>query len=234
MLTLTLQLNDKVIQEYQFQRGKTVSIGRRTDNDIVIENLGVSGRHAKIELRDKGFLLTDLESKNGSFVNERRVSSQWLKNSDVITIGKHTLLFSFDEERHQLESTVSGLDETMAMDTDKYRSMLTDTIKGTSPQQQNEFLGILSFIAGGEGEIVLSKKFIKIGKNPSSDIFVNGFMVNETAATISKRVNGYYLSYAGGIVKPKVNGKKIKESIRLKEWDIIKIGRSKMQLTLKK
>ena len=100
-------------------------------------------------------------------------------------------------------------------------------------QKDDESLGTLSFLEGGKGEITLSKKFIKIGKNASSDILARGFLVRQTAATISKRGNGYYLSNAGGIIKPKVNGKKVVDSILLNELDIIKIGSARMQFNLK-
>ena len=58
-------------------------------------------------------------------------------------------------------------------------------------------------------------------------------MVGKTAATISKRPNGYYLSYVAGMSKPKVNDKVVKESVELKDFDIIEIGSGKMQFVQK-
>ncbi len=233
MLTLTLQLKEKTIREYRFQKGKTVSIGRRSDNDVVVNNLGVSGRHAKVEFRDGGFLLTDLGSTNGTLVNKKPVSSHRLKDKDIITIGKYTLAFAFNEERYQSEGSVCGMDQTVVMDTDSFRPMPDNTVTTPPPKKHNDYLGVLSFLTGRKREFILSKKFVKIGKGPSSDILIGGILVSQTAATISKRSNGYYLSNAGGIIKPKVNGKKVKESVRLKALDIIKIGPEKIQLDLK-
>ena len=201
---------------------------------MVIDNLGVSGWHAKIEWREKGVFFVDLDSTNGSFINEKPISSQKLEDGDVITIGKHSLLFAFDEKRSQSDDIVWGMDQTVVMETDKYRSIISENSMDTSSKKERDILGVLSFLNGGKGEFVLSKKFLKIGKGVSSDIFVNGFMVSQTAATISKRSNGYYLSNAGGLVKAKVNGKKVKDSVLLKELDIIKIGSTKMQLSLQK
>jgi len=234
MFTLTLKLKDRTIRDYRFQKGKTITIGRRNNNDVVIDNLGVSGWHAKIELRENGVFFADLDSTNGSFINEKPISSQKLQDGDVITIGKHSLLFSFDEKRSQSDDMVWGMDQTVVMETEKYRSILSENSMDTSSKKQREIFGVLSFLAGGKGEFVLSKKFLKIGKGASSDIFVNGFMMSQTAATISKRSNGYYLSNAGGLVRPKVNGKKVKDSVHLKELDIIKIGSIKMQLSFQK
>ena len=61
----------------------------------MIENLAVSGHHAKIDSVGDGFVLIDLQSKNGSFVNEQMINSHWLKDGDVINIGKHSLIFHY-------------------------------------------------------------------------------------------------------------------------------------------
>ena len=67
----------------------------------------------------------------------------------------------------------------------------------------------------------------------TSNGFVSGLMVGGTAATISKRPNGYSLSYVEGMAKPKVNGKAVKESVMLKEFDEIEIGSVKLQFFVK-
>jgi len=236
MPTLVLKFKEKTVGKYHLKKGEALTIGRRENNDVVIENLAVSGNHAKIDSVDDGFLLTDLKSKNGSFVNKQLVSSHWLKHGDVIDIGKHTLVFAYEEGEPRPDDTPAvGMDQTMIMDTEKYREMMAKSpakIEAQKPEKEVP-IGILSFLAGGEGEVKLSKKLAKIGRKPTSDIVVGGFMVSETAATISKRPNGYYLSYVGGISKPKVNGKTVKTSVMLKEFDVIEIGSAKMQFVYK-
>ena len=71
MPILTLKFKNNVIADYQLEKGKSLTIGRRGANDVVIENLAVSGHHAKIDSVGDGFVLTDLQSKNGCFVNEQ-------------------------------------------------------------------------------------------------------------------------------------------------------------------
>jgi hypothetical protein len=90
-------------------------------------------------------------------------------------------------------------------------------------------MGILAYLDGGHGEIELNKKLVRIGTSPVSDIVISGLMIGKTSFIISKRKDGYYLSYVGGFSKPKVNGDVIKETIRLKEFDIIDIGAVKFQ-----
>jgi len=81
--------------------------------------------------------------------------------------------------------------------------------------------------------VEIKKKLFKIGKSVSSDLVVSGLMVGQTSATISKRPNGYSLSYVEGMSKPKVNGNAVKESVMLKEFDVIEIGSAKLQFVLK-
>ena len=234
MPILTLKFKDSNIGEYHIKEGQSLTIGRLDKNNIVIENLAVSGRHAKIDALEDGYLLTDLKSKNGSFVNEKQVTSHWLENNDVITIGKHTLVFAYKEGEKQFESAASGMmDKTMVMDTAAHRDLLAKSVPDMAAMEKKEPIGILSFLSGGEGEIELTKKLTKIGKDSSSDIKVGGMMVGKTAATISKRPQGYHLSYVEGMSKPKVNNEAVKESVLLKEFDIIEIGSVKMEFILK-
>lgn len=229
-LTLKFKKDSTKIREYTIERGQSLSIGRMDMNDVVIENLAVSGHHAKIDWAGNGFLLTDLKSKNGTFVNDQLAISHWLKSGDVITIGKHILVFSYADGEMQPDKGEKAMGETMVMDTGKYRSMLAKNVSSmTSQSGETEQVGVLSFLAGGDGEVELTKKITKIGKNSSSDIVVKGFTVGQTSATISKRPDGYYLSYVSGISKPKVNGKAVKESVGLKQFDVIEIGSGKMQ-----
>jgi pSer/pThr/pTyr-binding forkhead associated (FHA) protein len=234
MPTLTLTFKGNTLFQHRLEKDKAMTIGRKESNDIAIENLAVSGHHAKIDSVGDGFLLTDLQSKNGSFVNNELVSSHWLKHGDVIVIGKHALIFSYDDDEERPADSVADMDQTMVMDTEKYRDMMVDSIpKTVAPKEiEKEPVGVLSFLSGGEGDIKLTKKITKIGKSSSSDIVVTGFLMGPTAATISKRPKGYSLSYVGGMTKPKVNGATVKESVNLKEFDVIELGSTKIQFVL--
>ena len=91
MATLKLMYEGNVLSEHQVPQGKTLTIGRKNTNDVVIENLIVSGSHAKVDALEEGYLITDLRSKNGTFVNEIPITSHWLQDGDVVRIGKHSL-----------------------------------------------------------------------------------------------------------------------------------------------
>ncbi|UCF93714.1 MAG: FHA domain-containing protein [Desulfobacterales bacterium] len=235
MPTLTLKFKDNTLGDYQLAKGRSLSIGRRQDNDVVIENLAVSGHHAKIDSVGNGFVLVDLQSKNGSFVNEQLVNSHWLNHGDVINIGKHALIFAYSDEERQSEGRTGGMDKTMVMDTSQYRNMMEKSTPNIPQPISRGTLGdgILTYLAGGQGKIKMTKGMIQIGKNPSSDIVVKGLFTGRTAATISKRPDGYYLSFVEGISKPKVNGKPVRHSVFLEDLDIIDIGSTKLQFFVK-
>ena len=97
MAQLTLKFKELVLKEIPLE-GDSRTIGREPGNDVVVENLLVSGFHARIDLAGKDYILTDLQSKNGTFVNGERITSTKLKNGDQILIGKHLLVFSFGVE----------------------------------------------------------------------------------------------------------------------------------------
>ena len=92
MAKLVLSMNGVVQGEYQLDKER-LSIGRKADNDIPIDNLAVSGKHAMvITILDDSFL-EDLGSTNGSYVNGKLIKKHALKDGDVIAIGKHELKY---------------------------------------------------------------------------------------------------------------------------------------------
>jgi len=233
MPTLKLNFKDKTLGDYPLQKSISLTIGRRKNNDIVIDNLAVSSHHAKIDSVGDGFVLIDLQSKNGSFVNEQLIHSHWLKNGDIISIGKHSLVFCYSEDEKMPDDDSDEIERTMAMDTSQYRSMVNKSKpKVEAPLKilkRKDTIGILAFLNGGNGKIKLRKTITKIGKHRDSDIIVKGFMVGRTSATISQRPDGFYLSYVSGMAKPKVNDKTVKQAMILNDLDIIDIGSTKFQ-----
>ena len=125
MPIITLKFKDKKIKDYPLAVGQSCTIGRKSSNDIVIDNLAVSGNHAKIESVSTTFVIRDLESTNGTFVNKKKVSMHNLRHGDVLLIGKHDLIF----DRSDLMNKKSGADDldddkTRILDTTEYRTLI--------------------------------------------------------------------------------------------------------------
>jgi pSer/pThr/pTyr-binding forkhead associated (FHA) protein len=262
MPSLELKLKSNTLGNYELQDGASITIGRREDNDVVIEDPAVSGHHAKIESLGERFVLIDLQSKNGTFVNEQLINSHWLKPGDIVNIGDHSLIFYQDGKKANPAKRHEKFDDTLVMNsTDHRRRMIKSTshksinvvrfwdksqsrgtVRDVEPQaaastgksETNDRFGTLTYIAGGEGQIELRRKIITIGKHSSSDIMIKGMLLDPTTATISKEPDGYWFKYIGGLPKPKINDITVTESTLLNDSDIIEIGSTRLQFAFEK
>jgi pSer/pThr/pTyr-binding forkhead associated (FHA) protein len=221
---LVVKYKDKMLYKFLL-KFKNTSIGRNPNNNIVIDNTAVSSEHAVITSDGSKFTIKDLGSKNGIFVNKKLVKTCKLFNGDIITIGKHEIVFeevgtyTYDEVAKPLVESqlMFSTDGTTFLKTKKHQEMISDISDKKSKAG-------FTFLKGGQGYVSINSKTFKIGKCKSSDIIVKGLMVGDTAALITSIENNYYLTYQKGITKPDVNGNMIKGSVKLKNADIIKIG----------
>ena len=224
MAKLILMFKDQVMQEFPFFR-ESMTIGRNPENKIQIDNLAVSGHHAKIDKVGSQFILTDLQSTNSTFVNDKKIVSHNLKDRDKIQIGKHVLLF-LSSEIDGAEQGSSG--ETMILDTAQQRELLGK--QGIAAGQDIKKIGVLSFLDSSKvGEVKLIKKLTRIGKADNCEVKLSGLFMGATAAAISKRPSGYTITFTGGMTKLKVNGQVIKNSAQLNDYDTIELGSYKLQ-----
>ena len=257
MPKINLNYKNKSIGKYQLQKGTSLTIGRREDSDVMIDDPAVSGHHAKIDSLGDRFVLIDLKSKNGTFVNEHLIDSHWLKDGDVITIGGYTLILEFAEEELKAAKKTDDFDETQVMSSTGHQRMMAKSkptksisavqfwdkshsggsVRGIKPppvksiRRDPDADGMLTYLAGGVGQVNLERKITTIGKDRTSDIVVKGMLIDPTAATIKKEPDGCYLTYISGLTKPKVNEKTVNESILLNDGDIIEIGSVRLQFS---
>jgi len=93
MVRYTVYFNGEQVKVYEIEE-PAIFIGRLPENHIPIFNMGISRRHVKIELDASGaYMLTDLNSLNGTLVNGKKVKKALLVNGDKITIGKYTIVY---------------------------------------------------------------------------------------------------------------------------------------------
>jgi pSer/pThr/pTyr-binding forkhead associated (FHA) protein len=224
MAKLILKFKDQVMQEFPFFK-ESMTIGRNPENDIQIDNLAVSGHHAKIDKTGSKFILTDLQSTNSTFVNDKKIVSHSLKDRDKIQVGKHVLLFLFSETDR---AENDGIGETMILDTAQQRELLGKQEIGAG--RDSKKFGVLSFLGSSAiGEVKLIKKLTRIGKADNCEVKLSGMFMGATAAAISKRPSGYTITFTGGMTKLKVNGQVIKGSVQLNDYDTIELGSYKLQ-----
>lgn len=229
MARLILMFNKQVVKEYSLQK-ESVTVGRNEDNTITVDNLAVSGYHARIDAAGSDYILTDLQSTNGTFVNDNKVVSHKLVHGDNVAIGKHIILFVGTGKQASIpgQDKKMDMDKTMMLDTAKQKELLAKQKGAMAAAKKEKKVGVISFLEGSDREdIELTKKLTKIGKADTSEVRLSGFFMPATAATISRRPSGYVITTMGG--KLKVNGEVLKDNVPLKEFDTIEIGKIKMQ-----
>jgi pSer/pThr/pTyr-binding forkhead associated (FHA) protein len=105
MAKLILSENMRVLDEFPLDRD-CITIGRRGDNDIQIDDRAVSGYHCQILTVLNDSFLEDLQSTNGTYVNSKRITKHALRNGDIIILGTHQLQYenelatSEDDDRY--------------------------------------------------------------------------------------------------------------------------------------
>ncbi len=97
MIKLELKFKDRVLKNIETEKPE-IKIGRSPNTDIQIDNLAVSKQHARLIKQNDQYAVEDLNSTNGTFLNDTKISRAELKNNDIITVGKHTLVIYYFEE----------------------------------------------------------------------------------------------------------------------------------------
>ena len=104
MPKMIVSIDGVVIKEVQLTKDRT-TLGRRPYNDIVIDNLAVSGEHAVMQMSGSEVHIEDLNSTNGSYVNGKAIKKHLLQNGDVIEVGKYKIKFIGDTAENSFEKT---------------------------------------------------------------------------------------------------------------------------------
>ncbi|MDW5415288.1 FHA domain-containing protein [Iodobacter sp. CM08] len=221
MAKITLSLDGNLIKEIKLNR-EIFTIGRRPNNDIQIDNLAVSGEHAIITMRGSEAFIEDLNSTNGTKVNNQDVHKQHLKEGDEVLIGKHILHYFSEKptENTDFEKTMMLGRPPIASTPKPAAAPPKSTIE---PQAEapnfTPRLGVIKVLSGGNTgkELELSKNLTTLGKT--------GVQV----AVITKRPQGYFLTHVEGEHHPSVNQKEIGiQAHPLQEEDTIELLGIKM------
>lgn len=226
-IKLTLTLSGRTLERYEFADGEKerLRIGRSEDCEITIDNLGVSRYHAEILPKDGFYVLRDLRSNNGTFVNGRRVDAHNLNSGDEISIGKFTLAFAMDGAQ------VESVEEKKS--TDDFGGMTMQMDQAALAQLQRERASkVRGYLVieekKGKKNVFLEKSVFVFGKSEQSDVQLGGWWCPRKVAIIFRDESGFRLIN----VTPKgdqvrVNNKTI-DDVRLGDNDEIQIRGLKM------
>jgi FHA domain len=205
MAKVIVSIDGVVIKETELSKARS-TLGRRPYNDIVIDNLAVSGEHVAFLLADGEVTMEDLNSTNGTYVNGKVVKKQLLQNADTLEIGKYKIVLVDEAGKNSAPSVPSPM--------------------GISPSAEpaqsagTALIRILSGVATGR-DLPLTKVVTTVGKPGVS------------VASITRRQTGYVLSALEGPGPLLLNGQPaIQGPNLLTDGDLIELADTRMQFAL--
>ncbi len=217
MAKLILTKDGVVEREYPLDK-ESVSIGRRHTNDIQLNDLTVSGRHALVTTLGDNVFVDDLGSTNGTLLNGSRVTKSMLKHGDIIQVGNFQFSYYADEVE-DYEPTMfikAEIEDTKVIDT---RTPVDESAKGSR-------LGAVRVLNGP-----LAKKVLELRK-PFNTLGFNGVKM----AVIARENDGYSISglqsskLRRASDAPMVNGSALGTSRKsLAENDLIELAGTQME-----
>jgi hypothetical protein len=219
---LVVSLDGVVIKEVQITKDKT-TLGRRPYNDIVIDNLAVSGEHAVLQMVGSDVFIEDLNSTNGTYINGKAVKKQLLAHNDTVEIGKYKIKYLVDDGTDYEKTLIMKPGATPPQPS--YSHGFAQT-RSQSPNSGFGGLGqsvvpgtikVLNGAAAGR-EVQLTKVVTTVGK-PGVQV-----------ASITKRPGGYVFAHVEGATRPTINGNPlVGDTLHLKNGDVIELAGTQMQ-----
>jgi len=231
----------------EFSVGLMVTIGRLPDNTVVIDNPAVSSHHASVFRAGDDYVVEDLESTNGTFVNETRVTRRTLQDRDVVLVGKHTLVFDqaggdsvVSEEAKPL---MSKMGKTVFLDTEQHKALLARLNMGqpgvekpagvlaTARMATPAKAAVLRVLDGADpADYKLNAHTSFIGKAQTSLVRVKGWFKPTVAVAITRNGHGYVATLMGG--KTLINGQPLRGRHLLKDGDVLEVSGLTMRFSV--
>ena len=218
MPKMIVSIDEVVITEVPLTKDRT-TLGRRPYNDIVIDNLAVSGEHAALQMTGGEVFLEDLGSTNGTYVNGKAVKKQALQNGDTIEVGKYKIKFVGD-------AAADNFDKTMVVKARPTVAQSPQAVPSGFHTAAGDSIGlgaftasikVLSGAASGR-EVPLTKVVTTIGKP------------GVAVAAITRRQHGFVVHHVEGAGNPSLNGSPINtDPLPLKNGDLIELAGTQMQ-----
>jgi pSer/pThr/pTyr-binding forkhead associated (FHA) protein len=224
MAKLILSMDGLVLKEIPLLKER-MSVGRKAHNDIQIDNMAISGEHAAVVTILNDSFLEDLNSTNGTLVNGQPVKKHFLKDGDVIELGKYKMKY--------LATPVNLSDPAESESSVPLRSIPfsgvstgSDVVAARAAQGPSETpppLAAIRLLSGSNAghQLQLTKTLTTLGK-PGQ------------VAVIARRPDGYFLEHREGSALPLLNGRPVNvKAERLKDHDLVEIAGVKMEFFVK-
>lgn len=216
---LVVSLDGVVIKEVQITKDKT-TLGRRPYNDIVIDNLAVSGEHAVLQMVGADVFIEDLNSTNGTYINGKAIKKQLLTHNDTVEIGKYKIKYMVDEGTDYERTMILKPGATVAASPPMQHAAPTMSDFGGLGGPETAAAALIKVLNGAAAgrEVSLTKVVTTVGK-PGVQV-----------ASITRRPTGYVFAHVEGANRPSVNGNPlVGETVPLRNGDVIELAGTQMQ-----
>lgn len=256
MAKLVLSRDGVITREFSLEQD-VLTIGRKSSNDIQIDDISVSGAHARVLVEQnfymeslKDIYIEDADSTNGSYVNGNKIKKHMLRHGDIIQIGRHDFKF-LDEDAPDFDKTMVIQPITNEMvNAVKATKQTEQAIAGAAVAKSTAYAP--SYLTSSDKKVakpaevkVAKKAFIKVLNGPKVGKeldLIKSYTSMGNGATmiiIAKRQQGYFVSHVSGKSEkqgnfPTVNDNPLGvQSVPLQEHDVIDIGGLKLKFALR-
>jgi len=219
MAKLILSMDGLVLKEVPLNKER-MSIGRKPHNDIQIDNLAISGDHAAVVTILNDSFLEDMNSTNGTLVNGQLIKKHFLKNGDVIELGKYKLKYLTEAPA----ADSADFDRSSFARPAAARPAPAPTPSAEPAAPATTQIGSVKLLNGANAGrmLELTKAITTLGR-PGVQV-----------AVISRRPQGYFIAHAEGAQFPQVNGRAIGgQEHPLRQNDVLEIAGIRMEFSLK-
>ncbi len=229
MAKLILSMDGLVLKEIPLDKER-LTIGRKPQNDIQIDNLAISGEHAVIVTILADSFLEDLNSTNGTQVNGQAIKRHFLRNNDIVELGKYKLKYLVEngpsasgndpEPAIKVKAAIPTKAAELQLEVDPDARKPAATATAAASRSEGLPVAAIQLLSGPNAgkQLDLQKTLTTLGK-PGVQV-----------AVIAKRPHGYFITHVEGDQFPTLNGRPIDAQARaLNDHDVIEIAGTKME-----
>jgi hypothetical protein len=212
MPKVIVSIDGVVIKQVTLVKNRT-TLGRRPYNDIVIDNLAISGEHAVLHMIGADVYLEDCNSTNGTYVNARAIKKQALAHNDVIEIGKHKIRYFANEAAPEPITRTKALSPAAAPASLTGASALPTSLGGRTIGA-----AVIRELSGADAGLERPvQKVVTIIGTPGVAV-----------AAITRRIEGYVIAPMEGDTL--LNGMRLgTDAVALRHGDLLELGGIRMQ-----
>jgi FHA domain-containing protein len=237
MPKLLVKAHGAVLKEIKLDKSR-LTIGRKPDNDIVLDDQSASGHHVRIIQIQSVFFIEDAGSSNGTFVNGKKTDRKQLISGDQITIGQHTLLYQEDSAQAitpPAPKPTFDSDKTVVMTPELQRELLRAQGGKAAAVAQPKKVVVLQTMSGttDQKEYKLTGPVCIIGSHDNATVKLSGWFAPKRAALLNRQGGGYAVTMSEEGKQVFVNGAAIQGSMALKEGDLIEVAGVTLQYSIK-